>query len=197
MHQFIADFEHYWNKISDLCSSTIPTELKGSLLLYKANLDTEKLDLITATCPELKYEQVKTKLKNVLSNRIRVEKRDDGIEAFYTQKKDEHHYGEHSRHQGRDTRRISSSSHAASSHRRRSNRRFSPSPRRSKPSSSRYRSYQEHGNKQHHRSSKPRVASKVTAEKFNPKQRNGKISKCVSCGSKQHWVRDSHSKSSV
>ena len=59
MAKFIIDFEHNWAKMSANCSSAIPTELMGSFLMHKANIPASDAKLVTATCPDLKYKEVK------------------------------------------------------------------------------------------------------------------------------------------
>ena len=172
--QYIVNFEHKWDKMATGCGQTgLAPELKGSFLLYNANLSQNDRNIILASVTSLKYADMKSTMKRVFNKQNPGREVDvaesSGEIAFYTNR-NKYNKSNYQSSQYRDIRRVSSPHHK----------------RNNKDGG--YSSYEHRSSKAEH--FRPRVQSKIVSNprKLNPRQKNGKISLCIKCHSNEHWI---------
>ena len=166
------------------CEKTvIADELKGSFLLYNANLSQNDRKIVLSSVKSLKYADVRSQLKRVFdeqnpggTDQIDVVETADGEETFYTNRRSNSNSFKQPRYT--DTRKFAAS--------------YSQGPRKKSNSnhgnsSSRYEQPHNSNYRNSSRNEQPQTYMKGKVKKMNPLQRDGTRSYCFECGSYDHW----------
>ena len=187
VRKFLVEFEKRYSKVKTI-TSVMPDDLLAFRLLKSANLDSNHEQLIKATLPELKYEEIKKQLTKIFPGEgdmmgndfSKMDIKSDTLQLQKSQTKydsDEEVYFQNSRRFQRNRNNYSPG------------RNRNQSPGKQGPSSNNWRD-DNASRPSNERAERYEDRQKGHSVRFgkNPTDRNGKVTRCDICDSVNHWA---------